>query len=193
MSLQERNTALIVWLSEATGLEWIWQGQDEVRPSYPYGSVNIIGESSVGQEHVSHEVDDTLPVGSDTRMTIKEERRLTAQLNVQAKHDASDPTGFHDARAMAFMDSVRKSALRPSARKKLSDVGLVIIRFETAQHVPETHNGEFISRATMDVHLRHVAVDTPESEIGSIIEQVEVTTGIEGAPESLELNNEGLP
>lgn len=190
MSAHDRNTAVLQFLKDATGIDWIWAAQGEVRPEYPYGTIDYLSEQTVGQEHRRYTQNTDLPAGEDLEAEIIEQRVIVMSLNVFSR---LDPSSHHDTHAMSYMDAVRKGVLRPSLREALREAGMVPSQVTTAQHIPELVNGKYLSRAQCDIRFIHHAVDKPESEVGSNIESIKLSSAIANAADSLELNEETIP
>lgn len=188
MTATIRNNALHAFAEAVTGITWIWANQNIPRPNYPYGTLFIPNTVDEGQEDTRWAHDGGAPAGEDMSPNIHQLQEAVIRFEAFTK------SADHNSSAMAIAETIRRGLVRPNHRQALSDGGVAPLRVLSGpQDLSAVHNGEWVSRAVLEMAASIVSTDSPANEAGSYIDVAEVTSDIDGVHASVDLNEEQIP
>lgn len=179
------ESALYDWLNQSLELDdhIIFSDQNVPQPEYPYATLKRISEIEEGGDSEvryrtldidGNEVVD--PADAYKNQAIFYESILltfSVQFYVDARSGANDPI----SNAMALASKAKRALSLNSIQEILTAGGLSVVNEGTINDTSVVVNGEWVSRASMDVVFRTASVMTEEVDI---IEKVNVKSNALG-------------
>ncbi len=167
--------AILHWFSESTGLKTIWANQDGPQPAWPYGILNRIAVTKVGQDGVRYEVEnDRL----DAHFCGLRYFTLSCQIDL-------GPIGKCDLDAVAALEAAQFALALPRYRERFRGVDIALTgdndpieKFDVV--VADVWN----SRAQMDLVFLTTA-NVTERDIHDI-RTVKITSNITGTDRQID-------
>ncbi|RMF88621.1 MAG: hypothetical protein D6741_18915, partial [Planctomycetota bacterium] len=155
---QAKLKAIHDWISNETGLLFVWADQNAPRPNEAYITGRIQTIVRIGQDEVNAVNIEPAPAPADVETSIIGNRDITLRLEAFAEGDAMSYTVAFEALA-----AVQSSLHRPSVQDALRDAGLVYRNDFGIQNVSVDQGQSIELRASLDVVLGSYA---------AIVEQV---------------------
>lgn len=158
---------LVDWLEASTLLprDHIIKGrQNANHPLYPSATFNFLsGPTRIGLDDA--QVDTTLGTAPNEMVstTYQGPRLFTASVLIEVGPDGDD-NADPDCNAVALMTAAQSELRSITRREAFNSFGLALVRTGPVTDISEMLNGEFVSRASMDVELSTQSVFTePET------------------------------
>ena len=179
------------WLEASTLLpraHIIKSRQNANHPLYPSATINLLsGPTMIGMDDA--QVDTTEGgVGTETgvRTTYQGPRLFTISILIEVGPD-NDDNSNPDCDANALMTAALANLRSITIRDLFNSFGLAVVRANPVIDVSEVLNGEFVSRASMDVEFSSQSVFT-EPDAFSFMEKVTgtITAQQDGLPDITE-------
>jgi len=151
--------AIYAWLTgDVEGLgaivpEAIWENQNVPQPAYPYASMLVTSHTKEGgRDEIRTTYDAAQPLGEEIEFLATGPVQFTLALSFHVDPTAggNEPAG----RARALATKAQASLGLLAVLDHLSGAGLSVIAEEGVTDTSVVVNGEWLSRATLDVRLR---------------------------------------
>lgn len=166
------------WIVEEAALvpAFVWENQNVTQPPYPYASAKIIeGPTKEGGKDEPRVRNAS---GGQIEIVTVGPVAFTVAL---AFHLDKDSGAYDPARNARFLASKAQASLgQPRVIAFLSEAGLAVVRELGVQDTSVVVNGEWLSRATLDVRLRttsamverHGYIDKAQIEFPGFIDTI---------------------
>lgn len=182
MTLAAQKEALLSWFASSAGITAIWANDGSPRPAYPYGVLNIIGDS-VAAEDYRWEHNQDLPAGEDMELTIRQDREIVLSCQCWTKPGSYDSTAHH------HLDLARRSLAFPSVLRALHSEGIAVAqRLTNILDISSEVNGQRLMGAAMDVMLNVATTAKPVTERSSYIDEVQGEVALETPPNTISIH-----
>ena len=130
-----------------------WENQNLPQPAYPYVTFKKGSLVGNGSKDESRETTDlTAPAGEEVSIETVSVREFT--LSVSAYVDESSGSKDPDCDAFWMMTRLQVSLSQLSTSEAFELVGISIVEDLGVDDLSQTQNGQFFSKANMDVRLR---------------------------------------
>lgn len=177
------DDAIFYWATQKLSLEGIWENQNAPQPAYPYLSLLRQGEVDEGgiDETRQRSLDVNGVPAVDPEDAYENEEILyqsiqfavTIQAHVDFDAGATDPS----CDAKRLLGILKRSLYQTSTIRHFKTAGLSIIAPQDVQDLSLVINGDWVSRAALDVTFRTASVMT---ERVGFIEQVQLESDLLG-------------
>lgn len=166
MDFEIIETALVTWLSTATGATAILYGQKGTQPPLPYATIRVTGpRTAANSSSISHPAVQTF---DPSRVGEEIERRFHAQLELTVSVQAfTEPTAGGSS-AKALLQLAKRSLALDATLQDLRAAGLALIEVGDTQDLTGLLDTGFQGRAVMD--LRLLVADEVAERTGFIAE-----------------------
>jgi hypothetical protein len=163
--------ALVEWLTgsvvildgEASAIvdNVVWEDQNIPQPAYPYASLKVTSLlKEGGGDELRNDTDDARDEGVEVRLLNTSP--ILLNLSIQFHLDPSPRSGATRAgeTAMAFALTAQSSLGQPSVLQHLSEANLALVKELGVRDLSLVINGEWLSKAVLDLQLRTTATMT---------------------------------
>jgi hypothetical protein len=173
------DDAVFCWAVEKLGMAGVWENQNIPQPDYPYLSFLRGGETDDGgideiRQRTLDANGNEIPPGSSAVPVENEEITyqpitfpITIQAHVNFESGATEPFG----EAKRRLGILKRSVYQTTTTQLFSDAGLGVVSVEPVVDLSLVVNGEWLSRAALDVIFRTASI---VSERVGFIEKVEL-------------------
>jgi hypothetical protein len=146
--------ALYDWLVSAVVENAIWEDQNVPQPDYPYASMKVIAGpvKEAGKDELRSSTLTGQPAGEEVELLSTSPVVMTLSISFHADPAAGALEPATRARSLAM--KAQASLGKLSVIRMLDDAGLAIVREEGVTDTSLVINGEWLSRATLDVRFR---------------------------------------
>ena len=167
------ETALHEWLVVEREIvpEFIFEQQGGTQPDYPYASAQIIAQEKIGgvpEKRITEVPEEEDPaLGEELKIAVTSQLEFTLQFSFHVDREAGGwkPT----TSAMTLAIKAQASLGLPSVLEILRAANVAVVRELGVRNTSVVVNGEWLSRATLDVRFRTA---TELSERAGYIEKV---------------------
>jgi len=163
----EIREIILAWLSEATDLTVVIEGESDPRPDPPFVSFKMLtGLVKIGGH------DEQIAANATAPFTIRSHREFTISVNAVGK-----PVGNYDdlsdkIRATDILTDVELSLQKPTVIQRLKDAGLAVIHSDSIVDLSQIIENETEPRAKLDIILR-LRIDRTDDP--GVIEHVQLS------------------
>ena len=166
--------AIFDWVNDELDMPLIWENQNVAQPPYPYVSGQITAIDPEGsRKERRHQFNAAADAGKEIEVITTGTFTFTLTLNIHVDADAGANNPLENARMLGTR--LQWSLHKRSTHNILSAAGVALVGELALLDTSVVVNGEWISRATLDVSLRAVAV---VSETTTYIDKVTVNADI---------------
>lgn len=166
------DEAIYKWATGKLGLEALWENQNATQPPYPYLSLlreNETDEGGIDELRVRTIADDETVMEPGSVKTPKENEEIVYQpiqfrLSVRAHVDFDSGGNDPSCDAKQLLGKLKRTLRQSSTIQTFNDAGLSVVGAEAIPDVSLLINGEWISRAPLDVIFRTASVMTERVE-----------------------------
>jgi len=188
MDWTEIQRILKRWFKRATTLdEVVWEGEAAKHGDRPHGILHIFATRNVGTDERRQEYDDTQPEGKRIVWTVSGMRLFTLSCRVRSRDNNPGKA------AIAYLEKARTSLAKLSTLEMFRGAELAFVGAEAVNDLPGLYQDRMESFANMDVQFTAVVNETDTREQGTYIETIEVTSNVDGWPNSVQLDAEEMP
>lgn len=170
--------AILAWLGESTGVQWIWRNQSAPQPVYPYGSVGRLGGTApiAVRDEVRSQLDGNGAPTGELKIVGQRDFVASCQLHVGPPDDTSP-----ECHAFALMSAAIADLSTEPRKDAFRDVGLALRERGQPTELDLEIGGQWISRVQVDVRFGVASVleNTPSTAPG-YFDKVEVSSTILG-------------
>lgn len=133
--------------------EAIWENQNIPQPAYPYASLLVTSHTKEGgRDEIRASYDAARPLGQEIELLATGPVQFTLALSFHV--DAAQGGNESASRARSLAAKAQASLGLPAVIDHLGAAGLSIVAEEGVVDTSVVINGEWLSRATIDVRLR---------------------------------------
>jgi hypothetical protein len=175
------------WFALATGLKVQWAGAANTHKSRAYGEMDISAVKAIGIDENTTELDESQPAGRNLIRTTQGNRQFTLSLKVVSRDKRPSK------RALYFIEKARTSLSKPSVQADFREVEMSIARTMPTVDSYNLYQSRDENWSILDVIMNTVVNETDPREQGSIIETMDVTSDVDGWPDSIELTAKEIP
>jgi hypothetical protein len=178
------------WFADATGLgaESVeWAGSADTHKQRPYGEMKISAFQGKGVDENVTTLDETQPAGRNLTRNTQGNRQFILSLKVISRD--RNPS----QQALYFIEKARTSLSKPSVKAALREAELSVAETMPTTNDFTSYQGRHENWAVLDVKMNTVVNEEDTREQGSVIETIDVTSVVNGWPDSIELTNERIP
>jgi hypothetical protein len=172
MDWATQQTAIEKWFKKATGLPVEWTKQPAEHNRRPCAELWVNTFQSVGEDELRSTLDEDATDGRDLLYEVCGHRLFILTCKVRSRDNRP---GYH---AGAYLEKARTSLAKPSTKSIFSDAEIALINAEAVAELPGLFDGREESFASMDIRLSTVVNESDESEAGTYINTVEITSNI---------------
>lgn len=168
-----RNT-LLTWLENVTGFTVVLSGQDFVRPTPPYLSLNIItGFIKIGS------IDELIYNSNKQKWILKGVREFVT--SIEAYGIPTSGTYQSIYRAVDILGEVQFSLNKPETISLFNNIGIAVVNENEIIDITELLDTEYEPRASYDITLRlTLDEEVDPGEIKTVIASGEFDTNQDG-------------
>lgn len=186
------DDAIFAWATVLLGpppgvpFQGIWENQSAPQPAYPYLSFLRQGENDEGgiDEIRQQTIDvngDVVTPGSGLTPDLNREivyQPITFAVTIQAHVDFDSGAVDPGADARWLLSKLKRGLVQTSTIQLFKDAGLSVVRPEDIVDLSLVVNGDWISRAAMDVIFRTASVMTETTEFIEKVELESIPLGV---------------